>query len=53
MARRPRQPVSNPGRDEKVSLKPLTAEQAFKALLATPPPSDEKPPTEKRRTAQQ
>jgi hypothetical protein len=40
MARRPRQPVSDPGRDEKISLAPLTAEEALKALLRTPPPSN-------------
>ena len=37
--RRPRKPVSDPGRDEKISLAPLTAEEAIKALLSTPPPS--------------
>jgi hypothetical protein len=37
--RRPRQPVSDPGRDERVSLAPLAAEEALKALLRTPPPN--------------
>jgi hypothetical protein len=38
-ARRPRQPVSDPGSDERISLAPLTAEEAVKALPRTPPPS--------------
>lgn len=38
--------VTDPGRDEPVSLAPLEFEQALKALLATPPADDAERPAD-------
>jgi hypothetical protein len=40
MPRRPRQRLTDPEYDERISLAPLTAEEAIKALLRTPPPKE-------------
>lgn len=42
MARRPRERLTDPEYDERISLAPLSAEEAIKALLRTPPPATSK-----------